>query len=251
MSLVAESVRLHAAGSLRAALTEVGHAFERSSGIGVQARFGPSAVMKDEIAQGAKAAVFASADMGHPQQLAEARNSGPVMLFARNRICALVRPGLAVDSTNLLDRMLDPEIKLGTSTPVTDPCGDYAWQVFRKADAVKPGAFAVLDRKALQLTGGPAARPVPLDRTVYGALVADGEADIFLTYVTNAQLAQNENPGQQIVALPNTLATGADYGLIVMADAPRQAYRFAYFIMSVEGQRILAEHGFDAPALPA
>src|SRR5262245_31124587 len=92
--------------------------------------------------------------MEHPQALATAGKSGPVVLFARNRLCALVRPGLAVESATILDRMLDANVKLGTSTPRADPSGDYAWEVFRKADSLRPGAFAVLAGKALQLTGG-------------------------------------------------------------------------------------------------
>ena len=78
-------------------------------------------------------------------------------------------------------------------------------------------------------------------------LVADGKADLFLTYCTNAQVAARENPGQQIVALPDALAVGADYGLTVMTTASPPAYRFAMFILSSEGQRILASHGFAAP----
>jgi molybdate transport system substrate-binding protein len=65
--------------------------------------------------------VFASANMEHPQALSAAKKSGPVHLFARNRLCALVKPGLNVDSANLLERMLDPAIKLATSTPKADP----------------------------------------------------------------------------------------------------------------------------------
>ena len=83
-------------------------AFETSSGLKVQAKFGASGLLKDEIAGGAKAEVFASANMEHPQALAKADKSGPVVLFARNRLCALVRPGLAVTRRTLLDRMLDP-----------------------------------------------------------------------------------------------------------------------------------------------
>jgi hypothetical protein len=39
--------------------------------------------------------------------LHDEKKSGPVIRFARNRLCALVKPGLAVDSTTLLARMLD------------------------------------------------------------------------------------------------------------------------------------------------
>ncbi len=245
-----DPVLLHAAGSLRSALTDIATAYEAASGHTVQAKYGPSGVLKDEIAGGARAEVFASANMAHPQALANARKSGPVVLFARNRLCALVRPGLAVTMATLLDRMLDTGVKLGTSTPRSDPSGDYAWEVFRKADTLRPGAFATLEKKALQLTGGPTSAAPPQGRAVYGWHVAEGRADIFLTYCTNAMEAQQQNSDQQIVALPDALAVGADYGLTVVNAAPTAAYQFAMFILSADGQRLLAKYGFAAPALP-
>ncbi len=240
-------VLLHAAGSLRGALTEVSKAFEASSGVKVDGKYGPSGLLRDEIAGGAKAEVFASANMNHPESLAKDGKSGPVTRFTRNRLCALVKPGLEITSANLLDRMLDANVKLGTSTPKADPSGDYAWDVFKKADALKAGSFAALEKKALQLTGGPNSPPAPKDRNVYGAVVADGQADIFLTYCTNAVVAKRENPAQQIVALPDTLAVGADYGLTVVKGASGNAEKLAAFILSNEAQAILAKHGFAPP----
>jgi ABC-type molybdate transport system substrate-binding protein len=249
-ALAEETVLLHAAGSLRGALTEVAKDFE-AAGLGkVQAKFGASGLLKNEIAAGAAAEVFASANMEHPQALAAEKRSGPVVLFARNRLCALARPGLDVTSSSLLGRMLDPQVKLGTSTPKADPSGDYAWEVFRRAETIKPGASVTLENKALQLTGGPASPPPPQGRSVYGELIAQGTADVFLAYCTSALVAQRENPAQQIVQLPDALSVAADYGLTVMNGAPPAAYRFALFILAAEGQRILAKHGFAAPTLP-
>ena len=241
----AETVLLHAAGSLREALDDTARAFTAASGIQVTARYGASGLLKDEIAGGANAQVFASANMEHPAALAEARKSGPVVLFARNQLCALVRPGLEITSATLLDKLLDPGVTLGTSTPKADPSGDYAWEVFRRAETQRPGAFAMLEGKAQKLTGGPASPQAPAGRSLYGLLVAEGKADIFLTYCTGALAAQRDHPGQQIVKLPDTLAVGADYGLTVLATAPPAAYRFAMLILA-DGQAILAKYGFTA-----
>jgi molybdenum ABC transporter molybdate-binding protein len=243
----AEPVMLFAAGSLRAALSEIAGAFEAATRHRVTGRFAPSGTLKDEIAGGARADVFASANMEHPEALARAGKGGAVVLFARNRLCALVRPGSAVTPATLLARMLEADVKLGTSTPRADPSGDYAWEVFRKADALMPGAFAALERKARQLTGAPDSRRAPPGRSIYGLLVADGEADIFLTYCTNALQARQQNADQQIVPLPEELAVGADYGLTVLAGAAAPAYQLALFILSGQGQRMLAGHGFAAP----
>jgi|SRR5262245_60143727 len=249
-AIAADPVLLHAAGSLRFALTEMIDAYGPTTGYMVHARFGASGTLKDAILKGERAEVFASANMEHPQALADAKKSGPVVLFARNRLCALVRPGLGVTSATLLERMLDPAVKLATSTPKADPSGDYAWEVFHKADKLKPGSFAILEKRALQLIGAPSSAVPPKGRVAYAWHIAEGRADIFLTYCTNAMAAQAEAPGQQMVQLPDTLTVGADYGMTVMADAPAAAYRFAMYILSPAGQIILAKHGFTPPGLP-
>jgi molybdenum ABC transporter molybdate-binding protein len=243
MALV-DPIRLFSAGSLRGALTDLAKAFQAASGNTIEAKYGPSGLLKNEIAEGAPAHLFTSANMEHPQSLHDAGKSRPVRLFTRNKLCALVRPGLEVGSTNLLAHMLDPKVKLGTSTPKADPSGDYAFEVFHKAEAVTPGTQAVLEKKALLLTCGTTSVAPPAGRAVYGWHVAEGRADIFLTYCTNAVVAQKENPGQQIVALPDNLSVGADYGMTVMNGAPEAAQQFADFILSLLGQRILMSHGF-------
>src|SRR5262245_558888 len=241
-----EPVRLYAAGSLRAALDEVASAFKEGK---VQAVYGASGLLRERIAKGEPAEVFASANMEHPRSLEKEGRGGPVRLFARNRLCGLASPSLSVDSQSFLDRMLDPAVKLGTSTPKADPSGDYAWELFQKADRVRPGSFQTLSQKALQLVGGPDSPQAPPGRTVYGMLLEQGKADIFLTYCTNALQAQKENRAFRGVEIPSALAVGADYGLTVIAGSKPQAERLAQFILSPEGQGILAKHGF-APGDP-
>jgi molybdenum ABC transporter molybdate-binding protein len=246
--MTARSVSLYAAGSLKAALTEVAAAFEAAAGYPVEAKFGPSGLLRQEIIEGASADVFASANMEHPQSLHDAGKSGPVTMFARNTLCALVRPGLDVSGDNLLGKMLDPQIKLGTSTPKADPSGDYAFAAFARAEAMMPGAKAMLEAKARRLTGAADSAKPPAGRNIYGWHVAEGRADIFLTYRTNAIEARQQNPDQRIVMLPNDIAVGADYGLTVIVGAPPAAQRFAQFALSGQGRGILAHHGLAPPA---
>jgi molybdate transport system substrate-binding protein len=240
----AETVQLFAAGSLKDALTEVAKTYEAKSGHKVAMKFGPSGLLRKEIADGAKADVFASANMEHPQALNDDGTSGPVVRFARNRLCALVKPGLDVTSDTLFARMLDPKVKLATSTPRVDPSGDYAIEVFTKTEALKPGAQDLLEKKALKLTGGKDSAAPPAGRVSYGWQVAEGRADIFLTYCTNALAAQKQYPQQQLVELPEALSVAADYGLTVIDGAAAPAQEFAEFILSAAGQKILADYGF-------
>jgi molybdenum ABC transporter molybdate-binding protein len=238
------AVRLFAAGSLRSAMTDVGTVFTASGGPEVKATFGASGLLRERIEKGEPADVFASADMGNAEALARAGRAAKPVVFARNKLCALAAPGVDVTTETLLDRMLDPGIKVGTSTPKADPSGDYAWMLFDRAEKQRPGAYAALDAKALKLVGGRDSPQPPPNRTLYGVMIAERKADIFLTYCTNVMQAVQEVPGARMVAVPETLAVGADYGLTTMNSAPPSASRFADFVMSVEAQRILARYGF-------
>jgi len=242
----AETVRLHAAGSLKAALSEAGRAFEaKNAGVNVEPNFAASGLLRERIESGETAHVFASADVGHPTKLVDAgRSQTKVAIFARNQLCALVREELKVAPATLLDTMLDTSVRVGTSTPKADPSGDYAFALFAKAEKQKSGARTTLESKALQLTGGPTSEKAPDGKNLYGWVMASGRADVFLTYCTNAALAQKDVPTLQIVQVPPELNVAADYGLIVLKHAPPAAEAFAQFILGDEGQTILVKYGF-------
>ena len=112
---------------------------------------------------------------------------------------------------------------------------------------VRAGALKALDAKALKLTGEPiasaASEPFDLWR-------ADRrrQSRLFLTYRTNAMQAVREVPTARIVAVPDALAVGADYGLETLNNAPIGTQRLAVFILSPPAQAILARHGF-APGM--
>jgi ABC-type molybdate transport system substrate-binding protein len=65
----AGDIQLYAAGSLRAALTDIAQAFAAKTGHQVQGKFGPSGLLEKEIADGAQADVFASANMEYPRSI--------------------------------------------------------------------------------------------------------------------------------------------------------------------------------------
>ena len=244
-------VRLHAAGSLRPALTEVAQAFTAAHGIRVKAAFGSSGTLRERLEGGEAGGVYASADMDNPAALVRDGKAWSVVMFARNRLCAIARPGLAVSGATLLDTMLAPGTKLATSTPRSDPAGDYAMQVFARAGTLRPGADAALQAKATMLTGAPGSAAPPPGRNVYAWHVLEGRADLFLAYCTAAREAVAEAPSLQAVDLPPDLAVGAEYGLTTLRAAdPRTALPFVLFILSPGGQAILARHGFDAPLAP-
>lgn len=250
LTVSAEPLTLYAAGSLKAAFSDMVASYEKAYGTKVTTKFGASGLLRKSIEAGEKPDVFASADMNHPKTLAADGWGSPVVLFTRNQLCGLAQPGMAVTTDNFYKVMMDQKVRVGTSTPKADPSGDYAWALFKKADGIKAGSFDTLSGKALQLTGGPDSAKAPEDRNAYGWLMAKKQADVFLTYCTNAVLAQKDLPALQIIRLPDNLSVGADYGLIVRNRAAEEAWRLAMFILSPEGQEILQEYGFEAAAIP-
>lgn len=244
---VTTPIELRAAGSLKAAMNDIIAAYQAKSDAKVAAQYAPSGLLLKRIQEGERVDIFASANMKHPQALVDAGAGQQVQMFARNQLCAIAQADVPLTSANLLDTLLAPQIKLGTSTPKADPAGDYAWAVFAKAEALKANAKTTLETKALQLTGGPESAKPPKDRNPYAWVMENKQADVFLTYCTNAVLAQKEVPSLKIVDLPPELAVGADYGLLVLKDANSAAAPLAEFILSSEGQAILTGYGFQPP----
>ncbi|MDR5904928.1 molybdate ABC transporter substrate-binding protein [Franzmannia qiaohouensis] len=242
-----EPVKLHAAGSLRAALTEVADAFTDQYGVVMESTFGPSGLLREGIESGQRPHIFASANMTHPQTLEEQGIGGPVTLFARNRLCGLAYSDMDITTDTFLDVLLDDNVIVGTSTPNADPSGDYAWELFELAENMRQGSFERLNDKAKQLTGGPDSETAPDGRNQYAWVMTEDRADIFLTYCTNAVLAQQDTSDLKIIQVPESLSVGADYGLTVLAPDNQEAVRFALFVLSDTGQAILGAYGFDTP----
>jgi molybdenum ABC transporter molybdate-binding protein len=247
MPLSADPIAVVAAGSLREAMTDIARAHEARTGQKLTLSFAASGLLRERIEKGEAAQVFASADMGHPQRLADAGSWSPPRVFVRNQLCALTQAHLNLTPERLLGALLDPAIRLGTSTPKADPAGDYAWALFRRADVVSAGAYATLERKALQLTGGPSSPKPPAGRGAYAWVMDQAQADIFLTYCTNAVAAQQEVPGLKIVAVPSQLQVSADYGLTVRRGAHPAAQAFADALLAPSAQAVFTRYGFGSP----
>jgi ABC-type molybdate transport system substrate-binding protein len=74
-----------------------------------------------------------------------------------------------------------------------------------------------------------------------------GQADVFLTYCTNAVAAQQEVTRLKIVPVPANLQVGADYGLTVRRGAHPAAQGFADALLAPQAQGIFARYGFGSP----
>src|SRR5262252_188812 len=246
-----EELVLFGAGSLREVMTQIAADYQARHGATVRTEFGPSGLMRERIERGERVDLFASADMGHPLKLREQGRATTVAMFTRNTLCAMAMPHVGLTTANFLDKLLDPSVKLGTSTPRADPSGDYTWAMFRLADRLKPGSFAVLDTKAQQIVGGtlPSASGSSPDPTI--TALRDGVVDVAIGYCTSAQLRLRQLPTLHIVDIPDALRVGPEYGLALLKDAQPAATGLMLYILSVDGQATLEKFGFRPVGLPS
>lgn len=244
----AAEVKVMAAGSLKDAFAAVFADFGKQYGHSFAPVFGPSGGLRERLQKGEAFDVFASAALPHAQTLTDAGISGPSMLFTKNAMCVVTSADRPLDTDHLVETMLKPEIKIATSTPVSDPSGDYTWEMFRKVDAMHPGAFDTLSKKAQQLFGGPATTMTVSDLL---AAIDQHRIDLLVYYCSGAQQIVRDSAKYKSVALPPELVVGPEYGLTVSRKAQAGAADFAMYLMSPQGQATLKAFGFVPVALPA
>lgn len=243
----ADELRVLAAGSLREVIGAIGAHYKQATGTAVAADFSSSGLLRERIEKGEKADLFASADMGHPLKLLADGRAMRVDMFTRNALCAFAAPKVGLTTANFVDRLLDPVVKLGTSTPKNDPGGDYTCLMFRKADTVHPGAFTALDQKAQKVVGvrGP----------VNGDPIADGfksgAINVMIGYCSGRERMAKAVPDAPPVEVPQDIAAGPEYGLAILKGADPRAEDLALFMLSPEGQQLFEQFGFAPVGLPA
>ena len=242
----ADELRVLAAGSLREVIGAIGEHYKAETGTAVSADFGPSGVLRERIEKGEKADLLASADMGHPLKLLADGRATRVAMFTRNALCAFATPKIGLTQTNFVDRLLDPAVKLGTSTPKADPAGDYTWLMFHRAEALHAGAFATLDAKAQKIVGGPG----PANGDPVAEAFKAGTIDVMIGYCSGKARLAKAVPDIQAVEPPKEIAAAPEYGLAVLKGANPHAEDLALYMLSPEGQQIFAQFGFAPVGLP-
>jgi molybdate transport system substrate-binding protein len=237
-----ETVEIFSAGSLRGVVNDLATQVAPGFNIEVKATFGGSGLLRERIEKGEKPDLFLSADLGWPRKLeAEGRTVVPAIAIARNRMCILSRRSAHVTAANLIDRLLAKNVRVKTSTPLADPAGDYAWAIFDRVDALRPGAGATLKAKAqalLSLKGTPAAP----GQSAYAALFASRQVDMAITYCSGVAKLEQEVPELTSLVVPPKLDPRPVDGLAVLSTRPA-ALRLALFLLSEKGQAIVAREG--------
>ncbi len=123
-----QPLRVLAAGSLRPVWSAMAEHFRNEYPPGIETQFGPAGLLRQRIEQGESCDLFASANLAHPQALRQSGRALQVAAFCRNSLCLNVRRELG--NLSWLQLLQHPQLRIATSTAGSDPCGDYAWQMF-------------------------------------------------------------------------------------------------------------------------
>jgi molybdate transport system substrate-binding protein len=249
-----ETVEIFSAGSLRAVWNDIAKEAGPALGIEVKSTFGGSGLLRERIEKGETPDLFTSADAASPRKLeSQGRTVVPVVVIARNRMCIVSRRSAGVTAANLIDRMLAKDVRLKTSTPVADPSGDYAWAIFDRIEALRPGSGAILKEKAQASMGLSAAPPTP-NQSPYAALFASRQVDMAITYCSGTANLEKDVPELTSLVVPPQLDPHPVDGLAVLSGKPA-ALRLALFLLSEKGQAIIAREGLvpiaEVPAEPS
>ena len=114
----AEPVRVFAAGSLSGAFSVIAERWrELHPDHPVDLVTGPAGWLRERIEKGEAVDVYASASLAHAEALNRAGLVGPAAIFARNKLCALVKGCSPLTSETIVAKLLESDTRLATSTP--------------------------------------------------------------------------------------------------------------------------------------
>ena len=226
-SSVSGSITVFAAASLKESFTAIGTAFEAANpGTTVTFNFGASSTLATQITQGAPADVFASASTKTMDTVTGAGDASAPTTFAVNTMEIATPTPQKVPVSALAD-LANASVKTVVCQKDV-PCGAAAVKLFEQNKLAVAPVSEEADVKAV-LTK-----------------VELGEADAGIVYVTDVKAAGDKVVGVQIPTDQN-VTTKYPIATITSSKNAATAAAFMAYVLSPEGQKVLADAGFSAP----
>ncbi len=235
----AETLRIFAADALPKPIEEIGHLFEKQHpGVHLYYSFMGSGVLKGDIEEGAPADIFLSANARFQKQLIKRNFVKGYRTFAYDYLAIATpynNPG-DITSANFIQKLMDKNISLTTSTPNADPAGDYTWKVFKIINEQYPGAFEKIVSHANHLLNAALIIPV----------LVNGETDMGILYTSQILEIKRTGIKINIVPIPLKYNTKAKFTASVLNKASNKkiAREFINLLFSKKGKKILRFWGF-------
>jgi molybdate transport system substrate-binding protein len=221
------TITVFAAASLTDAFEEIGDAFEAADrGVTVEFNFAASSALREQILAGAPADVFASANTSNMDQVVDGGGATGPSDFVENRLQIAVPAGNPGNVTGLAD-FADDDLLIGLCAEAV-PCGQFGREALARA-----GVTPSVDTNE------------PDVRSLLTKLEA-GDLDAGIVYVTDVMSAGDAVEGIDITEEQNVVAV---YPIAALTESgnPDVADAFVEFVLSGEGQEILASYGFTLP----
>jgi molybdate transport system substrate-binding protein len=229
----AADLTVSAAASLTNAFRELGPAFEaQHPGTQVVFNFAASDALLAQIAKGAPADVFASAD----QEAMDRADAQKVLVAGtrRNFVANTLVMVVPSDSKLALAAMADlrrPEVKkVAIGNPAGVPVGRYA-----KGSLEAAKLWAAVEPKAV------------MAQSVRQALdyVARGEVEAGFVYATDAAIMKDKV--KVVATIPTESPITYPVAAVAGSPNPEAARKFLDFVMTPAAQAVLARYGFGKP----
>ena len=221
------AITVLAAASLTEAFNQIGKDFEaKNPGSKVTFSFGSSATLATQIVQGAPADVFAAASPATMKTATTASAANTPKDFVSNTLEIAVPKGNPHKITGLQD-FGEESRRIALCAPQV-PCGAAAVKVFTAAKITpKPDTFEQDVKATLQK-------------------VAADEVDAALVYKTDVISAGDTVDGMEFPEAQDAINT---YPIATVQDSknPALAHAFVDYVLSSDGQAVLAKAGFAKP----
>jgi molybdate transport system substrate-binding protein len=221
------TLRVLAAASLTEAFTELEQVYENTRAcFEVQVSYDSSAVLAQQVLEGAPADVLATADEATMARVADDGLADP-QPFVTNTLTLVTPPDDPGGIAGIADLDSD-DVSYAVCVPEA-PCGQAA--------------------ERLLALNGVSAAPATEQQDVKSVLtqVTSGQVDAGLVYVTDAKAAGDE---VRTVRLDNATQVVNTYPIAALSESsePDAARAWVELVTSARGQRVLASYGFGPPA---
>ena len=235
----ANRLTVFAAASLTDPFRDLAAQFETDNpGVDVIFNFAGSQQLAQQLAQGAAVDLFASANESQMRAVIDAGRvmDGDQRVFAGNKLVVITPTGNPAGLASL-QGLAKPGIKLVLAARNV-PAGDYSLAFLEKTSR-SPEFAAGYEAAVL-------ANVVSYEENVKAVLskVLLGEADAGIVYSSDITADVADHVVR--IPIPDELNTLAAYPIAPVSDAPNPALaqQFQEFVLSPDGQTVLARHGF-------
>jgi len=231
------TLNVFAAASLTESFTEISTVYQQQHpNITVKFNFNGSQILEQQIANGAPADVFASADQTNMQKASDAGLVNTPQVFVKNRLVVII-PTNNPGNINSLKDLANKGVKIILGATAV-PAGKYSRQALanmsQSPDYGSGYANAVL------------ANVVSEEQNVKAVVqkVQLGEADAGFVYLTDVTPAVTSKV--KTIDIPDPYNVIAQYPIATVKSSPHlsDAQSFVDFVLSPAGQAILKKYNF-------